>query len=141
MGFWSDFGRGISSHISALEFIAKHKLWLYFLFPVLLVGLLFLAGFASVYSLGDLLVDKAFDWLEGYSDTGMGWIDSIINVLLWLLSVGLKFFFRMYFFSYILKVMRYIVLICCSPMMALLSERVDEIITGRKYPFRFGHRR
>jgi CysZ protein len=135
MAFWSDFGRGVSSHITAIEFIAKHRLWLYFLYPVVLVGVLYLAGFISIYSLGDFLVNKGFDYLIGETDTGIVWLDKVLNILIWILKFAAGFIFKIYMFSYVLKIMKYIVLICCSPMMALLSERVDELSTGRKYPF------
>jgi CysZ protein len=42
------------------------------------------------------------------------------------------------FYYVYLKINKYIVLIFMSPVMALLSEKTEEILTGEKYPFTIG---
>lgn len=138
MSFWSDFGKGVSTHVKAWGFIAEHKLWLYFLYPVVLVLLLYIFGFYSAFGLGNYLSGLIIDWITPDKfDTGYGWLDGLLACVSWIVRFALGFIIKAFFFAILIKYIRYIVLILCSPMMALLSERVDEIMTGNKYPFVF----
>lgn len=135
MGFWSDLGKGISTHVRGIEFIFKHGLWHYFFYPLLILILLFIGGYWSILQLADWIVDSSltyFGWTEA-ANTGdwTGWLALIAEFLV---GIVLKIFFLMILTSYI----KYIVLIVCSPILALLSERIDEIINNKKYPFSFG---
>lgn len=134
MGFWKDVGRGFSSHVDAIPFIFKNGLWVYFIYPFILAILLFIAGFASYFVIKDLVVDWVMD-LTGLQDGGLddlvgGWIKPILGFLVGLVVKILLFFL----FNSLYK---YIVLILLSPILALLSERVEEIKYGVKYPFEF----
>jgi CysZ protein len=135
MAFWSDFSKGVSTHIRAWEFVAQHKLWAYFLYPVVLLIILSLAGFYSVWTLSSHFADAIFDYITPDIDTGTGWLDSTLWVLYGIAKFAAGFMIKLYLFSFFMKLLRYVTLLLCSPMMALLSERVDEILTGRKYPF------
>ena len=57
-----------------------------------------------------------------------GWIAGAIN---W----ALEFLIKILVWIVFLTMHKYILLIVISPVLAYISERVDEIITGRKYPF------
>lgn len=138
MSFWSDFGKGVSTHIKAWSFIAEHRLWGYFLYPVALVVVLFIFGFYSAFGLGNYIAGLLMDLITPETiDTGYGWLDVVLMVLSWVLKIVAGFIIKAFIFAILIKFIRYAVLILCSPMMALLSERVDEIITGNKYPFVF----
>lgn len=132
MGFWSDLGKGINTHVKAIEFIAKHNLWHYFLYPLFIMILLWLGGFWSITQLSGWLVDYAVEWigLDGNEEGWLGWLQSAATIII---SLVLKIVFLLFLSSYL----KYIVLIICSPILALLSERIDEIISGKKYPFNF----
>jgi CysZ protein len=136
MGFWSDLGKGISSHIDGLKFIAKHNLWHYFLFPVVILVVLYIAGSWSIMGLADWIVDGTLEYY-GLSDSGNteDWTGILALIGRLLVGIILKVFFLMILTSYI----KYIVLIICSPILAMLSERCDEIINNKKYPFHFGN--
>jgi CysZ protein len=137
MSFWSDFGRGITSHGTALKFVAKHKLWIYFIVPLILSVLLLIFGFYSLWNVGDLVRDRVTDYLMPQvqeSDEagqilsiGVSFLSALVGIVVQLLA-----------FIIVMKLMRYIILIIISPVLALASERVDEIITGNTYPFEFG---
>ncbi len=137
MSFWSDFGRGITAHYSALQFVAKHNLWMYFLVPMIISVLLLLFGFFSIWSLGDIIRDYFLDLVTPYSKDVGGFGGKILGFLTGFIGVIIGFVFRIIFFLLIMKIMRYVILIIISPILALASERVDEIITGKKYPFEF----
>lgn len=135
MGFWSDLGKGISTHIRGIEFISKHGLWHFFLYPLIILILLFIAGYWSVIQLANWIVDWAMAYfgLDGAASTD-DWVGWLAIVGTFLVGLILKVLLFIIMSSYI----KYIVLIVCSPVLALLSEKVDEIINQKKYPFSFG---
>jgi CysZ protein len=133
MAFWSDLGKGISTHIRGFEFIAKHNLWHFFIYPFLILALLFLGGYWSVLQLSDWLVDWLMKEIGIQVVNDNSWIHYLQVIGSFLVGIVLKIVFLLILSSYI----KYIVLIICSPILALLSERVDEIISGKKYPFNF----
>jgi CysZ protein len=135
MGFWSDYGKGVSTHIRAFEFIGKHNLWTYFLYPIALLVILLFFGFWGASGIARQLADFLTAYIPEDVDTGTAWLDSFMHGLLWVVRVAFGFILWIFIFLVVMKVIRYAVLILCSPMMALLSERVDEIVTGNKYPF------
>jgi CysZ protein len=136
MNFFSDFGKGVSYHLKAWSFIAKNGLWLYFLYPVFLVIILYVLGFYSVFNFGNYLSDKILGWIPDY-DGGNSIIGAALSAIISVLKIIAGLVIKLYLLAIILKFAKYIVLILCSPMMALLSERIDEIISGKKYPFEF----
>lgn len=116
MGFVKDFKLGLVSYKNAFGFIKEHKLWIYFLFPVLI--------FFGIYYLGFTFEDLRRDYRSG-DDTGMiakVWYFFVRGVLLLLSYVIFNF-------------MRYILIILMSPILSIVSERVEKIITGNKYKF------
>lgn len=134
MGFWKDVGRGFSSHVDAIPFIFKNGLWVYFIYPFLIAILLFIVGFASYFVIKDLVVDWFMDF-AGLNDGGIddllgGWLKPFIKLI-----VGLVV--KLVLFFVFNSMYKYIVLIMLSPILALLSERVEEIKYGVKYPFEF----
>ena len=45
MGFIRDFKLGVNSYINAVIFIKKYKLWIYFLFPIVIFFVIYYTGF------------------------------------------------------------------------------------------------
>jgi CysZ protein len=138
MGFWKDYGKGISSHTRAFDFIATHKLWWYFLYPAVLMIVLLIGGFWSAMGLGNYLADLLTDLIPDDVQSGYEWLNTALHWIIWVLKGIAGFVIWFFAFLLFMKYIRYFVLILCSPMMALLSERVDEIVTGKTYPFHFG---
>ena len=116
MGFVKDFKLGVNSYINAVKFIKEHKLWVYFLFPILI--------FCGVYYLGFTFEDLRRDYKAG-DDAGM------IKKVWYFFVSG---FFLM--LSYVIfNFMRYILIILISPVLSIVSERVEKVLTGNKYKF------
>jgi CysZ protein len=138
MSFWSDFGRGVSSHGTAIKFVAKHGLWGYFVVPLILSIVLVAVGFFSIWNIGDGVRDMFMEYVEPYIKSESEDDSFILGVLSWLLGSILGFIFKLIMVMLVLKVLRYAILIIISPVLALASERVDEIISGKEYPFVFG---
>jgi len=130
MRFFREIILAIRSFAVAHHFIKKHKLWLYVILPgvinlLLLGGIIYVAfQFSTVFS----------DWifstfgLEGISDGAVGILKSILNF-------ALLFMVRVIIILAYLTVYKYIVLIIMAPFLAYLSERTEELLTGKKYPF------
>jgi CysZ protein len=128
--FWQQVGIGIKSYIDALSFVFNKGLWIYFLYPLLLTVVMFYLSF----SLAGILSSELEQWLKnflGLNGETDGWLSYLTGFLSFFLAIALKivFFFVYSTFS------KYIILILMSPAMALLSERTEEILTGRKYKF------
>lgn len=131
-----DFYLGAEHFFAATSFLRKHKLLHYYLYPVILLIIYFVLLTSAVlrYSawlvrwiFGDRIPEKLpeFDGLFSFlnalgSFSVTGLVSFLAGLLIFLLSA---------------KLSKYILLIMLSPVFAFLSERVDEIITGNRYPF------
>lgn len=118
MRFVKDLFLGYQSYIKAFSFIKDHKLWRYFIFPLILFGLIFYAG-------------HYFEQLKLASeDARMGDIGFFENAWLWIKE---KFQALMSFIF--LDATKYVIMIVLSPLIATLSERTEKILTGNTYKF------
>lgn len=132
LSFFQQFGLAIKSYGKAISFVFEKGLWVYFIYAIVIAAILTFGGFEAVQALAD--------WLEilimSYFDTSssQGWLSFLGTALHFLLSIGLKILFFFIFSTF----SKYILLILMSPIMALLSERTEEIITGKVYPFNIG---
>ncbi len=132
LSFFEQFGLAIKSYGKAISFVFEKGLWIYFIYTIVIAGLLIFGGFELVHHLSDWLEDCIMFYFS--TDSDEGWFSFLGDALHVLVSVGLKILF-FFIFSTLSK---YILLILMSPIMALLSERTEEIITGKVYPFNFG---
>lgn len=134
--FIREFTIGVYNYKRALEFIFKHKLYVYYLAP-LLVGILFIiVSFAGISIFTDWLdglfqqwfgvtvKNNSFSYIEDYQD----FIANSGSVLITVLLKVLMFFL-------VFRVNKYVTLIILSPVLAYLSERVDTILSANDYPF------
>lgn len=135
----NDLFTGFRGFSRAFGFALRHGMWWLFLVPVLL-WLLFASGIVWVSSAA---VDVVNGWLSTWDidlpandRTGLeGLWDDIRQffssardvVVLVVVKLALWFLFGL--------VGKYIVLILLSPLLAWASERTEELITGRSYPF------
>jgi CysZ protein len=138
--------RGISSGLSgfgrALGFAMRNGLWWTFLVPLLL----WLVFASSIVLLGHGLMEQVSAWASGHLSIDVpevdrdGWIGAWDDVkaffngareviLLIVLDLALFFLF--------LLVGKYLVLIALAPLLAYVSERTEEILTGRSVPFQW----
>ena len=107
---------GFKSYYDAILFIKKHNMWYYFLFPVVL--------FLGIYYLGFVFQGLKSDTIVNDSDP--------IYVKSWYYFLrSLYALLAVVMFSF----MRYILIIILSPVLSVVSERVERILTGNKYKF------
>ncbi|MDP4588280.1 MAG: EI24 domain-containing protein [Flavobacteriales bacterium] len=132
---FSDFKLGIQTYFKSFAFIRKHKMWSYYLDPILFILLFAMASFIGFSSINDLVTPYINDLFGVETIPGDGWWEKTLSFLknagkylgsfvLWLTLAFIYY-----------KVSKYVVLICMSPIMAFVSERTEKELTGREYPF------
>jgi len=121
------FGLGVKTYGQAISFIFRNKLGWTFLVPIGLTILLFIGGQALVNELVDYLQETVLDWvnLQESSFWG-GFLEGAVGVL-----INILFFI---IFAYISG---YIVIILMSPLLAYISEKTEQILTGNEYSIGF----
>ena len=120
MKFFKHLLLGYESYIKAAKFIVAQNLWWYFTMPLVLS--------VGVYYLGVYMNSLQFDVL---SFKNLNNLESI-NELIWLVLKAL--FYTSLGFMW-MKFTKYFVVILLSPVLATLSQKVEEIVTGNVYPF------
>jgi len=128
MIFFKELGLGIGHYALAIRFIKEHHLWYWMVIPCILNLCAFvLVGVVSYVYTGDLL---------NYTLTSIG----IEGDSWWTVTLQfiISFIARVIIVLLYLKLFRYIVLIFFAPMLAFISDKIQEISTGRKKPFTIG---
>lgn len=128
--FFKGFGKGFSDYGPAISFLFKHKLAWTLLVPIFLNILLFAGGFAAIDSLSDYLQAEATNAVSLKDADFFG-----AQVLSWLLAGSVWLILKILFFFIFAYTGGYIVIILMSPLLAYLSERTEQILTGNEYPF------
>jgi len=126
----NDIKIGLNGYLEALGFIRRHRMMHYFLFPILISVIVFVALFAVRVEIADALNTLLLDLLgiDYTEDTPEGWLGKIIRFFVFV-TVWIAVLFIFWTFN------KYIVLIVLSPMLAILSERTEEILTGTRFSF------
>ena len=118
------------TYFNAIGFIFSKGLWWAFFIPLVMNILLFIGG----YTLIESVTKNLQDWIigiVGLKDSTFflsGLLTGILGGVIWLLLKVMFFFVFAYWGGYI-------TLALLSPLFAYLSQKTDEIITGKKYPF------
>jgi CysZ protein len=137
MDVFKNFGTGFSAYGKALHLLFTKGLWWFFIFPIALNVLFLVAGMFGIGSMSVWIENwlTALVAFDGDSFTGAsfllpisGYLSGVVGGLVW---VVLKFAFFFIFAT----IGGYVVIICLSPVFAILSEKTDAILTGNKYPF------
>jgi len=138
MSFTRDFGLGFSGFFRAFSFALSNRMGWMFLVPVLLWLLLAFGLYGLLQGPVEELSDRvallleipveegAEDWWSGVKALLNGARVVVVAILLKLAVAYLLFVAN-----------KYIVLILLSPLLAYASERTEEILTGRRFPFSF----
>ena len=121
------FFRGLGFSVS--------RLGIWYLVPI---SLWFLLVVFFSFQLSDLLIPYLYQWIEAQTglnlsdvNSGEGWKQIIRAGLHWGVAIVVKLLLWYMMGRY----MKYLVLIILSPLFAYISERTEEIITGKSYPF------
>lgn len=102
-------------YVDGALFVAKHRLWLYLIVPVVLS--------VGIYYLGEYYDDLSKEVKVEAKD---------LRELMLVLMEKLVFKMLYYLFH---ESTKYIVIMLLSPVIAMLSEKIEELLTGNTYPF------
>ncbi len=132
MKLLSDFRMGLQTYSEAFDYIFRKKLSWFFIFPLLLNILIFGVGWNYIGSLSADIQQQVLTYinLENADFLGAGVLQFLLTGLVWLV-------FKLLFFLLFAYLGGYIIIILLSPIFSYLSERTEQLQTGRKYPFNF----
>lgn len=124
MSFIKEFAIGYKNYWLAGKFLVKHKLLTFFIYPIIL--------FIGVFLLGEYFQEIESEINEELSlkSEQIG----TINSLTW---EALKMIFFDALYIIFTQFTLYIVVVLLSPILAILSQKIESIITGNSYPFSF----
>ena len=124
MNFFQLLFLGYKNYVKGTVFLFKHKLQWFFIFPVVLFGCIYWLGY--YFKSLEIEVNQSLVQTTSQIET--------INELIWT-TLKMMFFDAMYiiFTQFTL----YIVVVLLSPILAMLSEKIEEIITGKSYDYSF----
>lgn len=136
--FSKDFRLGMKTYLQSFGFIRRNGMLHFYVYPIVLLVLLTATSFFGIQSLVDVISNWLIGWMgveEIPADDFWGKTKAFLSeagryiaqALIWV-SLALVFY----------KLQKYVVLIVMSPVMALVSERTDEVLTGNRYPFSLG---
>lgn len=136
--FTRDVALGFRTYFKSFGFIVRHNMLHFYLYPVAFILLFSVGSFFGIRALVDTIEPFLNDLLGLDRPDADGVLESMLlaikkagryvtHAVIWV---------SMMFLYY--KINKYIVLIVMSPVMTVISERVDRIVTGRKYPMSLG---
>ena len=130
MSLFKNFSIGLNTYSDAHKLIVKHRLWNYVLLPGVINLLLIICIFILGYYTGTYSTNKLINWF-GLSTHSSDFLSLLSTLISFLIRIIVYFFlFYLYFLLY-----KYVVLMIMSPLLAIISEKTDEMITGNKYKF------
>jgi CysZ protein len=132
MALFKNFSVGFNTYSDAHKVIVKHKLWWYVFLP----GIINLVLFAIVCFLGYLYSGKISNWLMDLLGLNTE-PENFLRYLVKFLRVILNLIFQIVLILIYISSYKYIVLMIMSPILAVLSEKIEKTLTGKIYPFRF----
>jgi len=124
MNFFELMLLGYKNYWRGVKFLIQHNLYWYVIFPFVL--------FFGIYLLGGYF--KTVQESIGAGLTQNENTITTINGLTWFTAKMIFFYSLNVLFT---KFALYIVVVILSPALSILSEKIEEQLTGNKYPFRF----
>ncbi len=136
MQFLRDFTIGLVGFFKAFGFAISNRMAWLFIVP----ALLWIVLAYGLYSLLDTPVDALSNWLAGFLDIPVapeaeGWWNGVKAFLNGAREIIVSFILHLAIAYLLFIANKYIVLILLSPLLAYASERTEEILTGKNYPF------
>jgi len=134
--FNRDLRLGISTFLRAFGFALRHGMgWMFFV-PVLLFALLVWLFFTLLNGPVHELSHWLAQWLEiPLTEADPSFWATIKDFVNGAREAVTTFLLQVAILYVLFKINKYLVLILLSPLLAYASERTEEILTGRTYPF------
>lgn len=130
MNFIKEFFIALASYSDALSLLFHKKVRVFLWIPVLINILLIVGGYKLLGAWANDLSAYLYQLIDAKSWDffGSSYIDDVF-------VVGFHILFRILLFFFIAFYGGFLVIILMSPFFSLLSERVETLKTGKKYPF------
>lgn len=122
----------IQSYFKAHQFIVRHKLWKWIFIPGVIYMLMFMGGMWLFWHSSGTFIEWLYD-LVGLKN----WLESMNNSFLNFLIIIGTIMFRLILLFFYFSLFKFLFLIVGSPVFAYLSEKTENIIEGKEYPFSF----
>ncbi|MFD1552212.1 hypothetical protein DNU06_00055 [Putridiphycobacter roseus] len=122
--FFKEFGIGLKNYWIGTKFLFSHKLYGYFIFPLIL--------FIGIYLLGNY-----FQTIELNISNELSVKSESIETINQLIYETIAMYFFDGLYIIFTQFTLYIVVVLLSPILAILSQKIEGILTGNAYPFNF----
>jgi len=135
----NSFFKGFGNFFKAFEFVFKHGLFWVYLLPLFCWAILFVLGLYNFIEATDLWVESGFDkLLKNWNPKSANdfWEKAISWTIAGIRIIG-KWLVRIMVILLLARILKYVILIITAPIIAWVSEKAEEIITGNSYPFRW----
>lgn len=128
--FFTQFKLAISSYFKAIELIFDRRMFVYFVYALVISALLV----AFELFIANALVESAENYLMNIISPETFWAP-LRKILQFVIHLGLHLILYFVF----LTINKYLLLIVLSPLMAAISEKTETILTGKTYAFQFSN--
>ncbi|MFN0032520.1 MAG: EI24 domain-containing protein [Flavobacteriales bacterium] len=126
---------GLRTWAASWGFIFRHGLVHFFLYPIVVSIILSISVIALLKSAADNIAESIASNFQYTALPDAGWWQMVLeffsNISVYVIAFAI-WLGAWYLYH---RMSKYIVLVLMSPMMSLLSERTEEILTGQKIPF------
>ncbi len=136
--FLKDLKLGFGSYGKAWNFIFRNGLWYFFLFPLIIWCILFWLSWELADSIADVIVNYICGWIgcpEAQPAENLPWYSWLWAKIGGGLSWGLRLTIKLSLSVFGAWLAKYLTLILLSPILAWLSEKVENVLTGNDYAF------
>jgi CysZ protein len=128
--FLEEFKIGLKSYWKSISIIFNNKLIYYFLIPLVINIVLLFFGFKYIFELTEYSTQLFKNWID--FDGKEFWGHQYLNEFF--IGFITVLFYIVFFIAYML-ISGNIIMILMSPVLSLVSEKIDKIITGKVYSF------
>ncbi len=131
----NQFLRSIQTWIQSWGFILRNRLTHYFLYPIALSILMGMGAVALIRQGVDYLMNFIEPHLQYTAIPQGSWWSQVWEVLVDWSHYGIAFILWIIALLVFQKINKYLTLALMSPIMALISERTESIVTGKQFPW------
>lgn len=128
MNFFKDFQKSITGIAKAHRFIIKHKLWVYVIIPGIISISLFIITLLIGSYISENIKNQLFHYIGLSNNT-----NDFTGIIAFIVSFLIRVIVNILLFGLYFSVYKNCVMILISPLLTILSAKVEFILTRKKY--------